>query len=261
MATTQHFIWAGGHFILLACALRYVLAWIAFKTPSLWWYKASFVGAFVSYTIVCQKSLGSPQPTAAWVKRAIVDENVQYFILALFWLTSKPVALALFPYAIFSLFHALTFTRTTLMPQFLPSGPPATAGGAPTAHPISKKLQAWVRANYDTAMKVVAYTEICILARVIVGALLFRNSFLTPIFYAHFIRMRFFQSTFTREAIVTVTTRIDGYVNGPEVPPVVKQGWGTVQSLIGRWTGTTLNAPAPAPGPAGQAPASAAGAR
>jgi len=259
MATTQHYVWAGGHFILLISAMRYILAWAAFKTPSLWWYKASFVGAFVSYTIVCQKSLGSPQPTAAWAKRALADENVQYLILALFWLTSKPVALSLFPYTIFSLFHALTFTRTTVMPQILPPGPPATAGGAPTPHPLSKKLQAWVRANYDSAMKVVAYAEIIILARVIVGALMFRNSFLTPIFYAHFIRMRFFQSAFTREAIIKVTAKIDGYVTGPDMPPVVKQGWGTVQSLIGRWTGTTLNAPVPAPAP--QAPPANGGTR
>ncbi len=102
-------------------------------------------------------------------------------------------------------------------------------------------------------MKVVAYTEIFILARVIIGALMFRNSFLTPIFFAHFIRMRFFQSAFTREAIVKVTGKIDEYANGPDVPPVVKQGWGTLQSLVGRWTGATLNAPA------GQAPASASG--
>jgi len=243
MATTQHYIWAGGHFILLIAALRYILAWTFFKTPSLLGYKASFVGAIVSYTIVCQKSLGSPQPSAAWAKRAIADENIQYLVLALLWLTSKPVALALFPYTIFSLFHALTFTRTTLMPYFLPPGPPATAGGAPTPHPLSKKLQAWVRANYDSAMKVVAYAEILILARVIVGALLLRNSFITPIVYAHFVRMRFFQSAFTREAIVKVTNKIDQYVNGPDMPPVVKQGWGTVQSFIGRWTGTTLNAP------------------
>ena len=90
-------------------------------------------------------------------------------------------------------------------------------------------------------MKVVAYVEILILARVIVGAILLRNSFITPIFYAHFIRMRFFQSAFTREAIIKVTYKIDDYVNGPDIPPAVKQGWGTVQSLIGRWTGTTLN--------------------
>ncbi len=80
---------------------------------------------------------------------------------------------------------------------------------------------------------------------------MFRNSFITPIFYGHFVRMRFFQSAFTREAIVRVTGKIDEYANKPDVPPVVKQGWGTLQSLIGRWTGTTLDAPA---GQAGQAP-------
>ena len=52
---------------------------------------------------------------------------------------------ALLPYTIFSLFHALTFTRTTIIPQFLPPGPPATAGGPPQAHPMAKKLQAWVK--------------------------------------------------------------------------------------------------------------------
>lgn len=93
-------------------------------------------------------------------------QNVQYFVLAFFWWSSKPIASAyrcknsslpllmvcssyfvvtLLPYAIFSLFHALTFTRTTLMPQFLPPGPPATAGGPPQPHPISKRLQIWVK--------------------------------------------------------------------------------------------------------------------
>jgi len=218
---------------------------------------ASYAGALVSYSIVCQKSLGSPQPNAAWVQRALADENVQYLVLAFFWFTSKPIALSLFPYTIFSLFHALTFTRTTLMPQILQPGPPATAGGAPTPHPLSKKLQVWVRSNYDHAMKIVAYTEIFILVRVIIGAIMLRNSFLTPIIYAHFVRMRFFQSAFTREAILAATVKIDGYANRPDVPPIVKQGWQTFQSLIGRWTGTTLAAAATQ----AQAPPAAAGPR
>ena len=52
---------------------------------------------------------------------------------------------ALLPYTIFSLFHALTFVRTTVIPQFLPPGPPSTAGGPPQAHPVAKKLQVWVK--------------------------------------------------------------------------------------------------------------------
>jgi hypothetical protein len=49
------------------------------------------------------------------------------------------------PYFVFSLFHALTFTRTTLMPRFLPPGPPAAAGGPPQPHHLAKRLQLWVK--------------------------------------------------------------------------------------------------------------------
>lgn len=51
---------------------------------------------------------------------------------------------------IFSLFHVLTFTRTGLMTQFLPPGPPATAGGPPTPHPLAKRLQVWTKGPSTT---------------------------------------------------------------------------------------------------------------
>ena len=57
------------------------------------------------------------------------------------------------PYFVFSLFHALTFTRTTLMAQYLPPGPPLTAGGPPQPHPLAKRLQLWVKCTWhDVAM-------------------------------------------------------------------------------------------------------------
>jgi len=186
----------------------------------------------------------------------MLDENVQYFLLAFFWWSSKPIAMTLLPYAIFSLFHALTFTRTTLMPQFLAPGPPASAGGPPTPHPIAKRLQAWVKANYDTAMKVVAYTELVIFVRVFLGAITFQNSLLSPIIFAHFLRQRYYQSAFTREAIGATTARIDTFARKPSTPPMVGQVWEKIQMLIGRWVGTTLTAnAAPAAGAAaGAAP-------
>jgi len=250
MATAQHYVWAGGHFILLISAFKYLLAWVLFRHPSVWWYKAAFTGAFVSYFIVCQKSIGIPQPNATWARRALADENVQYFILAFFWWTSRPVAISLIPFIIFSLFHALTFTRTTIMPQLLPPTPPTTAGGAPTPHPLSRKLQIWVKVNYDSAMRVVAYAEVAILLRVGIGALLFQNSFLTPIIFAHFLRMRYFQSSFTKGAIDRVIYYVDDFVNKPSVPPIVKQVWATAQQIVGRWTGATLSARGAATQPA-----------
>lgn len=54
-------------------------------------YRLGFTGALLSYCIVVFKSLGRPQPNAAWVRRAFVDENVQYAVLALYWWISKPI--------------------------------------------------------------------------------------------------------------------------------------------------------------------------
>ncbi|KII93422.1 hypothetical protein PLICRDRAFT_131170 [Plicaturopsis crispa FD-325 SS-3] len=240
MATTQHYLWASGHFLLLVSALRYFVAWVMFKNVSAWWYKASFTGALVSYAIVCQKSLGTPQPNMAFIRRALLDENVQYFILAFFWWSSKPITITLVPYTIFSLFHALTFTRTTLMPQFLAPGAPANAGGPPQPHPFAKKLQVWVKANYDTAMKAVAYIELVILARVVIGAVTFQNSLLSPLVYAHFLRQRYFQSAFTRDAIGVATRRIDALASRPGNPPVALQVWEKLKMLIGRWSGSSI---------------------
>lgn len=245
MATTQHYFWALGHFVLLAASLRYFLAWLAFKSISTLWYKASFSGALVSYAIVCQKSLGIPQPNMTYVRRALLDENVQYFLLAIYWWSSrKPIAITLLPYMIFSLFHALTFTRTTLLPRFLPPGPPSTANGAPGPHPYAKKLQVWVKANYDPAMKVVAYTELIILARVVLGAITFQNAILAPIIFAHFLRQRYYQSVFTRDAITKATRFIDGYVIKAN-NPIVSQIYAKLKALIEQWVGSVIEPNSP----------------
>ncbi|PPR08130.1 hypothetical protein CVT24_012374 [Panaeolus cyanescens] len=239
MATTQHYLWASGHFLLLIASLRYVIAWATFKTVSAWWYKASFTGALISYAIVCQKSLGTPQPNIAYIRRALLDENVQYFLMAFFWWTSKPITITLIPYMIFSLFHALTFTRTTLMPQLLQPQPP-NASGQPQPHPLAKKLQSWVKANYDTAMKVVAYAELIIFVRVLLGAITLQNSLLAPIIYIHFLRQRYYQSAFTREAVHDLTSRAEVYINKPGNPPAVPQVWKSAKFYVQRWAGVAL---------------------
>ncbi|EMD41719.1 hypothetical protein CERSUDRAFT_110294 [Gelatoporia subvermispora B] len=240
MATTQHYMWAAGHFIVTLSALRYFIASLLFRGPSVWWYKTSFMGAILSYAIVCNKSLGTPQPNAAWVRRALADENVQYFLLSIYWWYSRPITLALLPFAIFSLFHVLTFSRTALMPYVLPQGPPATANGTPTPHPLQKKLQLWVKTNYDSAMRAVAFTELLIMLRVTVGAILFRNPFLMPILYAHFLRQRYYHSKFTQGAIALVNGKVEEYVQKPGTPPVAAAIWVKVKYLTSTWAGNVL---------------------
>ncbi|KAF9459476.1 hypothetical protein BDZ94DRAFT_1268265 [Collybia nuda] len=236
MATTQHYLWASGHFLLLVSALRCFFAWVTFKTVSVWWYKGKLIGSTSSFKFhwgshqLCHRLPVSPLYHSLFERILIL--------------------VTLLPYTIFSLFHALTFTRTTLMPQFLPPGPPSTAGGAPQPHPIAKRLQVWVKTNYDTAMKVVAYTELAIFVRIVLGAVTFRNSLLSPLIYGHFLRQRYYQSAFTREAFTATATYVSSFVQ-KQGNPTLSMVWDKTQMLIGRFAGSTL-APNPA-GPAGGA--------
>ena len=52
---------------------------------------AAYAGTLVSYAIVVVKSLGQPAINQVWLQRALKDENVQYALLALYWVISKPV--------------------------------------------------------------------------------------------------------------------------------------------------------------------------
>ncbi|KAI5124468.1 hypothetical protein M0805_008351 [Coniferiporia weirii] len=248
MATAQHYVWAGGHFLLLVCASRYLLSWMTFRSSGQSkLYSLSYFGALVSYAIVCYKSfVQGPQPAGSTMRRALTDENVQYFMLALFWWMSKPVPVSLVPFATFSLFHALTFLRSNVLPHFFPPTPSVTAGQPVTQHPFLKKVQGWIKANYDPAMKLVAYAEMLILVRVVLGALTLQNSLLAPIIYAHFLRLRYYQSQFTQRSVAHVSSFIDGFVRKPGNPPIFVVVWEKVQMLVSRWAGNILTQQQPA---------------
>ncbi len=97
-----------------------------------------------------------------------------------------------------------------------------------------------VLANYDTAMKAVAFIELIIMARVFLGALTFRNSLMTPLFYAHFLRQRYYQSQFTRIAVTSVKGRAEEYVRKPGSPPILAQIWDKFIMIVARWAGSPL---------------------
>lgn len=94
-------------------------------------------------------------------------------------------------------------------------------------------------------MKVVAFTEIIIFVRVLLGALTFQNSLLCPLIYAHFLRQRYYQSAFTREAFSITYARVDAFVRKPGNPPMVVQVWDKGQHIVQRWVGNSLAGAAP----------------
>lgn len=93
---------------------------------------------------------------------------------------------------------------------------------------------AGVKANYDPAMRFVAYAEVAIFARVLFGAMLFKNSLLAPLFYAHFLRLRFYMSSFTRGAFQHVGSILDGYTQHSSCPPAVRKGYLMLTDLVSK---------------------------
>ena len=86
-----HYLWAAGHGIMLFGSAYILLRTVFFRPTPNKVYRLSYTGALLSYTIVVLKSLGRPTLDAAWLRRAFVDENVQYMMLALYWWISKPI--------------------------------------------------------------------------------------------------------------------------------------------------------------------------
>jgi len=138
----------------------------------------------------------------------------------------------------------------------VPAGTPAAQRPPPNwAENLGRQIQLWVKSNYDKAMNFVAYAELFILARVFLGALTFRSSFIAPLFLAHFIRLRYHASQFTRNAVNGVTGRVDGLV---AANPAANNVWTTVKRLIRTWGGGALAPAQQPPAAPGAAPAAAA---
>lgn len=260
-----HMFWAAGHGIMLFNAAYVILQGALFRGTPPFFYKLGYLGVLLAYGIVIAKSLGKPRMDAQWLQRAYVDENVQYGVLAFYWLISRSINVTMIPFATFSLFHCLTFLRTNILTKFIPRPAAAPAGQArppPSGlENVSRQIQAWVKANYDGAMRFVAFAELAILARVTVGAITRTSSIVAPLFLVHFIRLRYHASPFTRQAINTAGARIDALAGNQG--GVIANVWQTIKRFLSSWGGRRLLSNQPgAPGTAGPgAGAAAAGAQ
>ena len=106
---------------------------------------------------------------------------------------------------------------------------------------IGQVIQTWVKKNYDPAMRFVAYSEVAIFLRLLVGACMFRNSLISPLIYAHFLRLRFYMSSFTRQAFTHVGDVMDTATKDHRCPPVVRKAYLTGKDLVSRYASSVLS--------------------
>lgn len=254
LAQTLQFAWFVGHLTLLFCTLRYGLSYITFHAYSRWArfsYRTAFVAAAATYGIVVFKAYRararSPNRQQGGALALAGDENVQYLAMALVWLFSRQLPLALLPFTIYSIFHVATYTRTNLIPTIQPPPSASATGASPSsrpapkaASPLADQIGHFVKGNYDTSMMLVASLEICLWFRVLVSAIIFtKGSWILLAIYTVFVRARYSQSSFVQNAILQGSARVDALVAGQGTPPAARQGWETVKHLARRATDAT----------------------
>ena len=99
------------------------------------------------------------------------------------------------------------------------------------------------------------------------------NSFLAPLFFAHFLRLRYYLSPPTRQAFAWVSDQIDHGIGHPSCPAPIKKGVTVTRDLVGsfphsracganpaqiiRYSESVLQVSGAAPGAAGVPPAAA----
>ncbi|KAF2821250.1 hypothetical protein CC86DRAFT_332740 [Ophiobolus disseminans] len=237
LAQTLQFAWFAGHVTLLLATLRYTLSYFTLNYNSRWAsfsYRLAFLSACVTYGIVVYKAYRARMRTGkqGGVLALATDENVQYLIMALVWLFSRQIPLAVTPFAVYSIFHVATYVRSNLLPTIQPP-PASTPAGAKQASGASEAIGKFIKEYYDMSMTLVAMLEIGLWFRVVGSALLFqKGSWILLVVYTVFFRARVAQSSFVQEAIHSLTARIDAQLANQSTPPAARNAWGTFKGII-----------------------------
>ncbi|KAJ5263624.1 hypothetical protein N7478_011229 [Penicillium angulare] len=247
LAQTLQFAWFIGHLTLLLSVFRYSLSFIFFNyysSAARFSYRLAFISAAVTYGIVVYKghfARGVQGSVPQIVKKLISDENVQYLGMALVWLYSRQLILALLPFSVYSVFHVATYSRMYLIPTLQPAsqGAGASSTGSPTSkpavkqNPLAETIGRFIKQYYDASMGVVATLEILLLIRLVLSAVTFsKGSWVLLVVYLSFFRARYAQSSFVQQAVRSLTARADASISHQGTPPQVRQGWEAFKGVI-----------------------------
>lgn len=262
LAETLQFAWFVGHLTLLASVARYSLSYITLNYYSRWAifsYRMAFVSAAATYGIVVFKAYRARMRASSTRGQAglislLADENVQYLGMALVWLISSQYPLAMLPFAIYSIFHVATYTRTNIVPTLQPPEPVAASSTAsPSGKPAYKPnaladtIGKFVKEYYDTSMGLVAILEVLLWVRLLLSGLMFaKGSWILLVLYTVFLRARFAQSSFVQSQFRQLEARMDSVVGGQSTSPAVRSAWEAVKGAakgfrdatdLGKYTG------------------------
>ncbi|ORE01246.1 hypothetical protein BCV72DRAFT_265936 [Rhizopus microsporus var. microsporus] len=211
---TLHFAWFVGHgLIFLSCLISILLY------PFSIFYRFAYISVISTYSIVLYNSY-KPLQQGLPIKRMLLDENTQYFIISVYFLFTKKRLATLLPFIVYSSFHILEYAETELIPTLFPD-----------QTQLQTRIKEFRTKYYEQAMDLTSRYEVCgIMGLLLLGFFVLRTSLTCLLLYAHFLRMRYFMSTYTRNYIDGIFGHIDRLLTThPKVPPTVVKTYAKVK--------------------------------
>ncbi|CUM66338.1 uncharacterized protein PRCAT00004001001 [Priceomyces carsonii] len=242
---TQQFYWYLGHVLTL------VFFVLNFFSRSLRVYRLCLLAILLSYFIVIRQIFfkGQAKKTLKSISdpgfryQLLKDENVQYLILALVFFASSfivgQVTGGLYSFAIFSLFHSLSYFQTNIV-----SGLPI---GASRKNSISSAITRFTTGYNKQALFIAANSETIMLSGVFISIPLsafriFRNPLyvLVNVFLfatiVVFLKLRYDSNQYTQAVFNQWDTKINQLLMHPSAPPSLKYTYSTTfKGLLKRY--------------------------
>lgn len=188
------------------------------KFAKKFFYFLALIGIVESFGILVYQSVKRTQNT----KQILADDNTQYLLLGIGFLFFRPyVLLPLLPFALFSLFHVLAYTKGHLLPIY---------GLADSSY--STRIGHFISQNNTKSIELASFLEIVSLGHLFLRVLFLRKrSLFIFILYVVFIKLRFEKSVFTRNYFKKIELHIEKLVNNTNNPNV-KNVWVNVKSNV-----------------------------
>jgi len=224
LVTSLQFAWFVGHLITVVQTLS------AFLYGSSWCYYNAYYGTLLSYGIILYKAhKQSFQLNTAFLGRLIMDENFQYFLISIVWLTGARITVTLIPFAMFSLFHCIGYLRTEVLSKIVPSSTQSKW--------ISAQLNT-IMTNYQPAsITVVSRAEVLVIFPMTIVSIFWGGaSIFIPFLYFQFLQFRYISSTSTKQAVQDTEILLDKYLlQQPSVPEPIKTGYTKAKEMLKKY--------------------------
>lgn len=245
LAKTQKFYWFIGHFLSFTF---FVMDTISLIFQQLVFYRYCLAAVMIAYGLVIKqvyfknfhlKDASVVISSKDLKNRLICDDNFQYFMLAMILFLSYSiigsVGGALYPFAIFSIFHVLAYFQGNILDS-LP------------LHKETKRRFHTIITNFFTtyseyALLIAANSELILILRFILISLLFPVQIFTSPSYAVvnllllasiviFLKFRYLKSPYTRRIVYQVDSRINTTLKNGKLPEFLNVLYFEIKSFV-----------------------------